>query len=158
MRDGEIRNTLEDRVDHAEKQLASNTAALDELGRMTPDLLVYAEQQPGACWAKVNTIVRNQRGNTCETYEWELAPASRKCVDECDEQARYQEAVASGQAKCEELCAEKECSRGLFSPPDKCETARCFKKFSQCRAAWPHFDSCYLVHLQRPWNCMCIEL
>jgi hypothetical protein len=131
-------------------------------------LNVLAWEDPGAVPAapgragppeENHTLVRNMRGSTCDDYQWELAPVSRWCVNQRDDATRYQEAVASGRAKCAELCQQYKCPPGQFNPPAECETIEWFLNFSGCQPPRPpHWNSCYLVHKSRPWNCMCFEL
>jgi len=155
---GDDHQEIEERLTAIENRLTKMAVERNRLGRLMPDVLFEGGRQPGACFEKVKTIVRNQRGNSCDSYEWELAPASEKCVIQCREQDRYREAVDSGQDKCQELCIEKNCRRGVFTPPDMCEDPLCFQNFSECQVAWPHYNGCFLVLLDRPWNCRCLDI
>lgn len=110
------------------------------------------------CFVEINTFVRDETGHDCDTYKAEIAGGSVRCVTRCDSGARLAEAIASAQTTCANFCRQKNCPGPRYSPPDACAARDCYAGDDRCNRDWPLFDYCYLLNVNRVWNCICLEV
>ena len=140
-----------------EEQKASNERLSGQLQALTKE--IAGEDAPpaaGGCPSKVRTWTYKEKGTTCEDLEANVRGYSWRCVGSgaCDSTTRLAEAVADARATCKAFCDRHKCPNSRYSPPEKCAEAYCYGS-SECPAACPDKDSCYLQQGDTSANCWC---
>ena len=152
----------ESRILQAEKDPGSSPPSNEAEGLRTAAVIddsfqdLQQAKDPN-CPFTVSTFVRAETGTNCDTYKAEIAGSSTKCVKDCDDKARFNEAVASARLTCADFCRKKKCPEPRYQPPEKCAEAQCGISSSCDPQACPKINQCALLQGNRVWNCICLE-
>jgi len=115
------------------------------------------ERGPPPCGVVDTTFVHTERGSSCATYEAHVRGGVRACVRECDQPARYREAVEALRRTCRDFCERKGCRGGVYDALATCALGGDCHRETDCPGQCPLIDYCSVEPVPR-WNCRCLEL
>jgi uncharacterized protein YukE len=142
------------------EQVERQKAEIEQLQKQVDDLKaeikgkVPVMKAPVQCPADTHTFVRYSEGDSCETYQAQVAGWSDACVPICKPAARLREATASAAETCKNFCKERGCPASRYAAPSQCAVTRCLIS-KGCAQICPYFDACYLEQHEIRWNCWC---
>lgn len=131
-----------------------------DANRITPEVLAEARATcsdgSGDCDPFAVMTVLAQAGKKCPDLRAQIGGLAQSCVTECDDGARYREAVACAQVACHEFCTDEGCTGGIYSEPDDCSDVDCFADPEICEPGCPLINACFFRTDE--FNCRCFSL
>ena len=129
--------------------------------QITAELLKQGPVQRGDdCPGDAFTIIRTERGTSCDTYEAEISSWVDGCFGDCDKNAMATQTIRNAMARCSEWCTIKKCNKASFIPPeDGCGTYDCYVAPEHCpNQNCPKREYCSLKHGDSVFNCLCRDV
>jgi uncharacterized protein YukE len=142
------------------EQVERQKAEIEQLQKQVANLKAEVKGQapvqkaPAQCPTDIHTWVRSWQGDSCATYQAQVAGWSEACVPVCKPAARLREAAASAEETCKNFCKQRDCPVSRYSAPSQCADTICLISQS-CARICPYFDACYLEQHDTRWNCWC---
>ena len=129
--------------------------------QITDELLKQGALQRGDdCPSEEFTVIRAERGTSCDTYEAEISSWVDGCFADCDKHAIATQTMRNAMARCSEWCTSKKCNKASFVPPENgCGAYGCYLSPERCpNQNCPKREFCSLIHGDRVFNCLCRDV